>query len=398
MTIVDQLLEQPAATQRETTVRPAQSPLSGQRIKSVDALRGLAALSVVFGHALLFFREPLRPEFHALASGDWHRLSPIFLIEISPLHLMVAGHEAVMLFFLLSGFVLFLPWEEPGTLTYRTYLIRRICRIYLPYLAALLPAIVLNFSLSTGGLPGMNEFFNRFWKLPVQIHDVLVHVCMLGGFNTDAFVPPIWSLVHEMRLSLVFPLLAGLVRRDGKPLAIVGMLSIAGLITDYFWGGREENYFISLHYAALFLLGAWLAGHRRKVEAWYNTLSPRYRGWLLAGSVLVYIYGRFLSSLWPGQPAFPDIFIAAGAVGILVWALSNPPLLQAAPAQWLGRISYGLYLVHFSVYLSLVYLLHRFLPAWTIIAIAIPVALALSHGFWRFVECPSIRLGRALTR
>jgi hypothetical protein len=91
---------------------------SMKRLLELDALRGLAALMVPLYHPRLLFGLHLPGFEHYLWSG--------------PLHILVAGPEAVILFFVLSGFVLALPIVQRKQLPYHAYLIRRICRIYLP--------------------------------------------------------------------------------------------------------------------------------------------------------------------------------------------------------------------------------------------------------------------------
>jgi peptidoglycan/LPS O-acetylase OafA/YrhL len=81
----------------------------GQRFVELDALRGVAACTVVL-----------------------HHLAQAYSFE-SPWYLrpLVAGHEAVILFFTLSGFVLSLPfWNRGSNGPYGQYLIRRFFRIY----------------------------------------------------------------------------------------------------------------------------------------------------------------------------------------------------------------------------------------------------------------------------
>jgi len=66
-----------------------------RRFHELDAIRGLAALMVVFSHFVLIWQIPWRDE-------------PGFLSFLR--YPFITGHEAVMLFFLLSGFVLSLPY------------------------------------------------------------------------------------------------------------------------------------------------------------------------------------------------------------------------------------------------------------------------------------------------
>ena len=71
-----------------------------QRIAALDGLRGLAAATVAIGHGLDVFPTVWLASNHGPAAGalGW--------LTYSPLHLLWAGHEAVILFFVLSGFVL----------------------------------------------------------------------------------------------------------------------------------------------------------------------------------------------------------------------------------------------------------------------------------------------------
>lgn len=66
-----------------------QDQRSSGRYESLDCLRGLAALTVLFGHSLLLMTQP----------------SPIFEIlgGMNPSRVLVSGHQAVILFFVLCA-------------------------------------------------------------------------------------------------------------------------------------------------------------------------------------------------------------------------------------------------------------------------------------------------------
>lgn len=105
----------------------------------------------------------------------------------TPLHLVWAGHEAVILFFILSGFVLSLPYYNKKNSKYKDYLIKRIFRIYLPYLVSVFLAIACVFVFSRGGIPELSKWFNGTWERQLTINQLLEHILMLGDFKSYNF-------------------------------------------------------------------------------------------------------------------------------------------------------------------------------------------------------------------
>jgi Predicted acyltransferases len=98
-----------------------------ERIASLDGLRGIAALTVVLHHVVLASVPSLADAFknQSVHGGlGWAML-------YTPLHIVWAGPEAVCVFFVLSGYVLALPYLrtrfEP-----RSYYPRRFVRVFLP--------------------------------------------------------------------------------------------------------------------------------------------------------------------------------------------------------------------------------------------------------------------------
>ena len=101
-----------------------------KRIASLDALRGVAAFSVVVSHLLLVLSV-----LHAPFPASWRA----FL-----------ARWAVLTFFALSGYVLALPYFSGRAPTYGTFVVRRFCRIYLPYAAVVAAAGVIFYFFAGG--------------------------------------------------------------------------------------------------------------------------------------------------------------------------------------------------------------------------------------------------------
>lgn len=115
------------------------------RVRSLDGLRGLAAITVVASHALMVVPAmalTIRTPPSDVASVQWW-------LYHTPLNLLWAGQQAVLVFFVLSGFVLAELVSRSSTRNgwMRGFYAQRFVRLYLPVwgavgLAALLAVAV----------------------------------------------------------------------------------------------------------------------------------------------------------------------------------------------------------------------------------------------------------------
>ncbi len=199
-----------------------------------------------------------------------------------------------LVFFVLSGFVLSLPAAAGRPQPYITFAIRRVFRIYLPYLMALAFAVAGAYWLH--GIITRNIWFHAFWSEPLNWGLVGRHVLFVGVYNTDQFDNPIWSLVHEMRISLIFPFLCALVLRFKSKwsLAIAFAFTATAcliqrppLLVD--WQLAE-----SVHLAGLFAFGILLAREKTRLGAWFHR-----KPWLFASVLICALVGGLLLYLFP---------------------------------------------------------------------------------------------------
>jgi peptidoglycan/LPS O-acetylase OafA/YrhL len=165
------------------------------RLRELDSLRGLAASTVVLHHFGLMW-----PAWQA-HFGPWR----LGRFQIAPFYPLYAGHEAVMLFFVLSGLVLSLPYLRGRGQPYPIYLARRVLRIYAPYLPAL--ALSVCGAAIWHGSHDQGNFPVDFWSRPVDSGLVLQHIAFIGVYDSRQFDFVIWSLIYEMRISILFPVL-----------------------------------------------------------------------------------------------------------------------------------------------------------------------------------------------
>lgn len=390
----------PAEDGEDAVPVPAGSP-AARRITELDAVRGLAAVTVVVGHSLT-----LMPQFDDVTRGQ-QGLALVNVLKYSPLAIVQSGDAAVILFFILSGFVLALPFLGSRAPTYRAFLAKRVCRIYLPYLAAVAVAVACAMLLGNEALPNLSRWANAPWHGGVGAGALADHATMLGSFDNATYDPVLWSLVHEMRISLVFPLLVLAVLALGARRSAVAACAAlaAGLLLNMV-GVRlhhPSDYFQTLYYVPCFVAGILLARHRHEVLVWFERLDPYARWGLLVAGVLLFTYPSWMDPAWLPQAhrhhADDILAVTLGGSALMVWALGSGPVarvLRGRLPQFLGRISYSLYLLHAVVLLAFAHLLSGEVPIGVVIGLMWLVVIPLAALTQRWVEAPAIGLGRHL--
>ena len=366
---------------------------SSDRIEQLDSVRGLAALSVVFCHHLLLIK-PISETYHNEYPGLGYAL-----LLLPPALIFWAGHAAVILFFVLSGYVLTLPMLRGRQPVYWYYLVKRICRIYLPYAAAVAGAMLLASALSARKIPELSESFGRSWTVPLTRQHIVEHAILIRGFDMMAFNGVIWSLVHEMRISIVFPLFALFIVRMRWWWCLAGAicLSLFGLygVRLYWRLSFLQEYRLTFHYTALFVLGGILAKYRLRLTAFMKALSPNIRFGLVAlGCVLYTAEGFHPAARGNGWLLHPfEYLIAIGASIFIVYAV-NATWLRAKVLVWLGRVSYSLYLWHSPVMLATIHIGYAYLPLWVLFVSSIGLGILVSGVMHRIVEVPATQLAK----
>lgn len=175
------------------------NPLTVSRFQSIDALRGIAALGVVFYHGLW--------QNSAAIPNNFFRW-PVQFLQF----LCSFGYIGVFLFFVISGFCIHLQWarsqakQQPHEVKFGSFWRRRIRRLYPPYLITL-ALFLLVWALTTG--IDLTHFF---------VYDVVMHVLMLHNLDPHTCYSingVFWTLAVEEQLYLAYFLLLFLRKRWG---------------------------------------------------------------------------------------------------------------------------------------------------------------------------------------
>ncbi|MEH7255333.1 acyltransferase family protein, partial [Neobacillus niacini] len=196
-----------------------------QRYEQLDSLRGIAAMLVFIFHTLM------------ILPNTWKEGVLWKILNISLLHHLFIGDKRVIFFFILSGFVLSLPFIRKKRMTYPSFIIKRIVRLYIPYAAAITFAIIACIIFSEGAISELGQLFNAVWMEPANLNVIIGHYLFLGNYNVYAYNISIWSLIHELRISFIFPFLMIIALRYGwKTNLAVGLgLAIIGAAIHLFF-------------------------------------------------------------------------------------------------------------------------------------------------------------------
>jgi peptidoglycan/LPS O-acetylase OafA/YrhL len=352
----------------------------------------VAALVVVIHHGLLTF--PTLAEVQATGSAAGRSLGT-WLFTHTPLHLVWAGEEAVLVFFVLSGLVLALPATRRA-IDWRTYYPRRVVRLYLPVWGSLVLAVVLVALVPRGVSPQRSPWLNAHVGIPVSEvwHDAFL-LDSAGYLNS-----PLWSLRWEVVLSLLLPVYLVFGQR-ARGLVAVKVLLLLGLIgAGTVLGSHPLRYLpvfgigvlMAFHAEELSALGQWMSCHRRHRVLWGTTGA-------MTGLLLT---ARWVVNGIPAQVPLLDAVASGSAIvgaALVVVLAQHWPRARASmetrPAQWLGARSFSLYLVHEPVIVTVAFLLPATTTPWAILAVGPIVALGVTTAFYRFVEAPAHRLAKA---
>ncbi|NMG07232.1 acyltransferase [Brasilonema sp. UFV-L1] len=343
----------------------------------LDALRGIAALWVVLFHAILDGRLAL------LTSS-----LPHWFVTV----VFDGGSLGVPIFFVLSGFVIAHSLREAKiNLDYfGRFSLRRFARLTPPYYFSIV--ITLLFALLSSQIKG--EAFAP-GKEPLSLQRLFAHLFYLQDiFRVPHINEVFWTLCIELQFYLVFCALLGLAQwlnsswnlRYARAVVFVPATVLATLFPI---GVFEDNgrpfFFLPLWYG--FLLGVFA------YWSWRDKLKPIffyfYSALLLTSVVLNYtlfVIGCVITAIL--------LLEVARANRLQVW-------LKWRWLQFLGQISYSLYLIHVPVYGAVFFvgikLLNNnaFSQAFCLL-LGIIASVGFSALMWQFVEKPSIQLSQKI--
>lgn len=326
------------------------------RLIALDALRGIAAMAVVCFHVYTYSALP-----RLLHAGPV--LETVFR----------NGDLGVEIFFVLSGVVI--AWSVAGARVtwgfFGRFALRRSLRLDPPYWVTL--------CLAAAGrvLIGMPPSRGQFLAHVVYAQAVLGYPQIVTQF---------WTLSFELQFYLIFILLLGAAQRVPRRAqwAIAVVPFVASLVLVSMGVGTRGTVAEWWYSFALGVLTTGLLLRRVSVRLW------------LLGDLSVLLAGIMGGNRFPIATAFAAALIALGGQMGWLHRVSGGRVLQ-----WLGRISYSLYLIHFAGTKFAAYAserVHSTLAGWLVFAAAIALSLIAAQGMYVLVERPAHRWSRRVSQ
>ena len=306
----------------------------------LDAIRGAAALIVFCTHGThLFLRATLRSALQGGASG----------LAAPPTGTTTLGHQAVMVFFVLSGFLVggsVLRSIMGDNWSWGRYLLYRFTRLWV----VLIPALLIGYTLDSAG--------SMYFHGTQSIYAGPAGQGMLQSGLTDRLTPPIfvgnlfflqgvlvpnvgsngalWSLAYECWFYVAFPLLVLSLHRQRSALSRGAAGALLTLLL-YLLGARIAAYF------AVWLIGAGVSLVPKRIPAAMRGLYCLCTMGIFTVVNLVIL--KFQLPLFLSDSLVALSFVVA-LYGIIHYTETSANRVYRAAAHGLANMSYTLYATH----------------------------------------------------
>jgi peptidoglycan/LPS O-acetylase OafA/YrhL len=352
-----------------------------KHIQEIDGLRLLAIGNVILGHIVPSVANQYSAAMGVSLTNEW------------VLNTLADGRRGVILFFVISGFVLSLPflraYETGRKVSTRAYFLRRLTRLEPPFVLCLVVMFI-------GDIILLRKPATEF--LPHLVAGVpYLNTIIFGTRNPINSVG--WSLEVEVQFYILMPLIAILLVRVFSRRRV---LLVAGIVVSLLLQQQAFSHSIRWSESLTGSFHAFLAGvliaDLYLHERWEG--SPGSRGWDLA--FLVGLGTFVFMPLFTPVVAHPSVVLAA-CVLLVVGGLRGDRARRALrrPVVWtIGGMCYSIYLLHLQVIRLMLRPMHvlvtgslgGFVPDLVLICLVmIPVILLVSGVFFVLVELPCMR-------
>ena len=335
-------------------------------IPEVDGIRFLAIFMVFLHHAFsvfgtIFGSGPVQRSFTDVLMGN--------------------GFKGIHIFFVLSGFILALPfikWRESEgqKVSTKSYFLRRLIRLEPPYILSLLICVFMQWDPTHGP-----EIWRHFFAAVFYSHNLIY-----GRFGNPNGVG--WTLEIEAQFYILAPLIFQVFRLQKGARRLL-LVTVAALfcMAQYFYAPATPSLYLYIPY---FLLGAAIA------DIYADGGLPQLNGgWVLAAAALLYGLTWYLPILQSKEANLPFPFIVAALLFCIFNNNSLRRLFSLQAITIIGGMCYSIYLLHYPVLFfvgNITKVLYRGQGFWKNFAVQLPLyaigVLVICSIYFLLVEKP----------
>lgn len=318
------------------------------RLKELDVLRGIAAINVVLFHYTAKFRLNFGHDYPQ--KYDWN-----------------IGQYGVELFFIISGFVIFMSLQ--GKTTIGDFAYKRFSRLYPTYwICMILTFLIVGLAQDP-----------KIESQPAAVF--LMNLTMIQGvFNVKNIDGVYWSLIPE----LFFYISMGLLFQLGwlSKVRTIALIWLSLMIWNSLFKLPFGAYFLNLQYGMFFMAGILFYQLKFAKGDWHEHL-------LIACCFLAAVLEH------PGMTLF-YVFVVIFLLFYL-FVYNQLKILTWRPFIFLGYISYPLYLLHQNIGFVWMRRMGRYIPnEYLLIVITIVLIVTIAWLVTRFLEKPILHFLRNL--
>lgn len=359
-----------------------ETPQKTQRIGYLDAARGIAACMVMVYH-YTGWKYP---------DNLWVKLS----------HIVFNGSDAVSFFFVLSGFVLSFPYIHYNKpLDVGKFYINRIYRIYPAFIIALVINVLFSIrnDLKTTPLDALWNTFGfhgyKFWEELILIR------------GRSSYLGLDWTLTIEIVMSFFIPYLIAMVFQNRK---LIIWLTLSTFLMGFMIGV----------FVLPFVLGMLISVYFTELQspAFKNTKWHRYRKLFLILAIILFSI-RHLDRIFPfGESVMYwlnllqlDFFSCTSIASFIflvfiIQSKSTQRILEHPVLMFLGKVSYGIYLLHWVIVAMIFENWDRIVSYFPnvksayiiMLCVCSAITILLSAALYYWIELPFIKKGKKITK
>jgi peptidoglycan/LPS O-acetylase OafA/YrhL len=355
-----------------------------KKLNYIDALRGIAILMVIMVHVTGYGR--------------------FIDVPLSIRNMVNAGNYSIHLFYIASAFTLFLSWNNrTGKEIYpvRNFFVRRFFRVAPMFYIAII------YYLWQGGVDGRKGWIGVPHEVaPIHLLTNLTFVTGFSPYWIETIVPGSWSVAVEMMFYAVLPLLFFKIRNLSQAFnflvfTLVLRATLVLFLRDHPMISYNELWQHYLYHffpnqLPVFALGILMYFFVRGTES-LTTISGK--------SLLIMAFLIVADLISPYDVIGQHVFYGVGFLCLAI-ALSRYKftLLVNPVIDYIGKVSFSMYLVHFAVlhwlfmYNNVTFSRNDILSHVILYFIVVGISVGIASIFYYTVEVPFQKVGKKLIR